>query len=361
MINKTLAIIDAGSFSLPYDYYYIEELSKQGYTIDFYCSDTKYNNNLLIQLQSNKNVYIKSYKISSSVNNSFGSIMQYLKLLKDLMFNYSKYSYIHFMWLGVVVIDLFLFIIIKNKLIFTFHNHKPHSTKKQYLPYKVIYRLANKIVFISNFTKKQFITEYDINNIENIYLFNHGILPFDENNFLINKNKIEKTIVFWGNVKDYKGVDVFLPLVNSGIIRDWNIEIHGKWDKKLNSMKEDMSKTRIKIFDKFLLNNELKILFDRNVIFILPYKDATQSGVLYTLLNYSQIFISTNKGDNGEFLNNYNLNKLLFNRGSVKSIIESLKYCELNNKILRQKISDIKKEYMWGKCMKNISRLYLDK
>ena len=363
MTNKTLAIIDIGSFSLPYDFYYINELSKQGYQVDFYCSNTKFNNEFFDQIKLNDNITLKLYDISTSVNNKFSSMLEYLRFLKDLLINYKNYQYIHFMWLGVMVIDIFLFLLVKRKLIFTFHNHIPHNKIKPYLPYKIVYKLAFKVLFVSNFTENEFLKKYKIAIDNKYYTFNHGLLPFNITNEEEKsiKNVFEKTIVFWGNVKDYKGVDTLLSMVNDIRFNNWNIEVYGKWDKSLDNLKQKMKKTNISVYDKFLSTDELDILFKRDCIFILPYKDATQSGVLYTLLNYSKVFISTDMGDNGDFLRKYHLDKLLFNRENIDSIYSSIRFCKQNYSNIVNLLRDIRSKYEWSYTLKYIDRLYSDK
>lgn len=359
-VKSYIAVIDASSRALPYDYYYISEVSKY-YKIDFYYSKTKFNYEYIEFLRKNKNVNLLEYNISGY--NRMISLFGYLKLLRDIYKNRKKYKKIHFFWSLFFLIEYPLFYKIKDKIIFTFHNDRPHEKNvKVYLPYKIIYNISSKNIFVSNFTKTRFINNYKIKDKKYLVL-NHGLLPLQPNEEKINKKnvEIENTIIFWGLVKDYKGVDIFLELANDSFLNKYNFEIIGKWDKRLNSLKNRLLKYKnIKIYDKFLSLEDMHALMKRNVIFILPYKDATQSGVLYTFLNYSKVFISSNVGENFNFLKENNLKNLIFDRKNKKSIHNAIEYARNNFYNIENQLDKIKKKYQWKNILteKIIKDLY---
>jgi hypothetical protein len=59
-----IAIIDPSSYTLPYDYYYLKEISKY-YKIDFYYSKTQYNYETINQINDTDNIKLIEYNISS--------------------------------------------------------------------------------------------------------------------------------------------------------------------------------------------------------------------------------------------------------------------------------------------------------
>jgi hypothetical protein len=345
---KSIAIIDASSRGLPYDYYYIKELCRY-FKVDFYCSKTNFNYEYVKLLKKEKNVNVFEYDISGFPK--ILAVKSYLKCLMSLLKRREKYYKIHFFWSILFPLEIPFFIFFKNKLIFTFHNDKPHEiNKKTYLPYKLIYYLSRKVIFVSKFTKERFIKNYNIKNEDKLIVVNHGVLPlFPNHSIKIAKClEKEKTIVFWGLVKDYKGVDIFLKLIEEPFFKDFNIEIFGKWDKYLKNLKKELSKyKRLKIMDKFLSLKDLESLLKRNVIFILPYKDSTQSGVLYTFLNYENVFVSSNVGENSQFLKNFELEELIFDRNDINSLVRAVSFAYENYFFIREKLKNIKKNYEW--------------
>ncbi len=343
---KSIAIIDPSSYSLPYDYFYITELSKY-YKIDFYYSNTKYNYEYIEELKSNSHVNLKEYNISPIVSNKLIGMKNYLNMLKDIYFNRSKYIKIHFIWSIFSLVEIPFFLLNKKQFIFTVHNDVPHSHKgKVYLPCKIITKIANKVVFVSKYTLNNFVNNYGKYS-ENI-LLQHGLMPLNNNEIKINsKIQLEKKIIFWGRVEEYKGVDIFLNFLG-----DYNIEIYGKWSSNLLKLKEKLKlKSNIKIVDEYLELNELIELLSKEVVFILPYKDATQSGVLYTLLAYNKVVISSDVGENRDFLENNGLIKLVFERDNKDSINKAIDYSFSNYFELKEKLYNIKKEYEWCRIM----------
>lgn len=344
-LNK-IAIIDPSSYSIPYDYFYINELSKY-YIVDFYYSNTRYNYEYIEKLRLNCNVNLLEYNISPIVNSKVFGLINYFKMMKDIFFNKDKYLKIHFVWSIFELIEIPFFLLIKNKLIFTFHNDVPHSyNKKIYSPYKIINKIAKKVVFVSNFTKNKFIEHYETSN--KYFLIKHGIMPID----LIDKSEISadisRELIFWGRIEGYKGIDIFDDSLDK-----YDIGIYGKWNKNLSDLKESLSKKEnIHIVDSYLDFNELSGLLSKKAVFIMPYKDATQSGVLYTFLAYQKVFISSDVGENKDFLESNGLGQLVFNRKDEKSIEGAIEYAiEFYDDIVK-KMQQIKETYEWKNVMK---------
>ncbi|MBA6358131.1 glycosyl transferase family 1 [Colwellia sp. BRX8-3] len=268
-----------------------------------------------------------------------------------------SYKKIHFIWSVFFLFESTLFFLIKDKLIFTIHNDVPHSyNKKTFWPYKIIMKLASKIVFVSNYTMRTFIKNYGAH--PNYQLVQHGIMPIDtlSNTRLDTNIQLEKVILFWGRVEEYKGIDVF-----DYFIFDWPVEIYGKWSSQLISLKNKLSLIEsVLINDSYLPFDELASMLSRDVIFILPYKDASQSGVLYTLLAYGKVFISSNVGENNDFLIGNGLEQLVFDRNDKESIIRALTYAFDEYDVIRLKLLKIKKTLEWANVMSNekVNELY---
>ena len=278
-------------------------------------------------------------------------------MLKDIFFNRHSYKKIHFMWSIFFLFESILFIAISKKLVFTFHNPVPHSYKhKVYWPYKLIMKLSSIIIFVSNFTMTTFLESYGPH--PNNKLLQHGLMPiedFSDNQINLNTH-LEKVILFWGRVEEYKGVDIFADFLVS-----YPIEIFGKWSSDLVYLKKKLSKVKnILIKDEYLSIDELKQMLSRDVIFILPYKDASQSGILYTLLAYSKVFISSDVGENNAFLIKHGLDQLIFNRNDPESFDKAIKYAFEEYNEIKSKLFEIKDEYQWSQTMdkRKIYELY---
>lgn len=343
---KYIALIDPASYTLPYDYFYINEVSKY-YKIDFYYSNTKYNYDYIKKLRNNNNnINLVEYNISSSVVPKSIGLLNYIKMLSEILLKKNRYNKIHFIWNLYLPAEQIFFRLFGNKFIFTFHNNVPHSFKeKVFKPYQQINKFAQRKVFVSNFTKENFILDYG--NYGEYYLLKHGIMPISNDNKVSNISEPSDDIYFWGRVEEYKGIDIFQKFLTN-----YHVKIYGKWNVGLSKLKNELNNKRnIEIIDRYLQNDELIDLLCSDNIFILPYIDATQSGVLYTLLAYEKVFISSDVGENSMFLKENGLDKLIFNRENEKSIIESFEFAKNNYKDIKEKLSTIKNQYRWENIM----------
>lgn len=355
-LNKKIAVIDPSSYSLPYDYFYVNELQKHCH-VDFYYSKCASNYEYIEKLKLFSNVTLKEYSISPSCTNKLNGIMNYTFMLKDIFVKRNSYNKIHFIWSVFFLLESLLFVLIRNKLVFTFHNDVPHSyNKKVFWPYKAIMKLASKIVFASNYTMRTFIKNYGTHPY--CQLIQHGIMPIETllETQLVPNVEVEKKILFWGRVEVYKGLDVFADYT-----WDWPVEINGKWSLQLTSLKNELSlMENIFINDSYLPFDELLAMLSRDVVFILPYKDATQSGVLYTFLAYGKVFISSNVGENSSFLKKHGLEQLIFDRENHESIRRAVNYAFTEYNEIKNKLLEIRDEYEWVNIMniKNVEKLY---
>ena len=67
----------------------------------------------------------------------------------------------------------------------------------------------------------------------------------------------------------------------------------------------------VRIDDGSLDAPRLLQLLSRNVVFVLPYREATQSGALFSLLHHGRVFICADVGDLGDFMRRFGLEALL--------------------------------------------------
>ena len=362
MTSKNIAIVDPGSFILPYDYFYIKELSNQNYSVDFYCSSSKYNQDFLDACRCLPRVRVHEYKISSSVSARFLGVACYFKMLLDINSARHIYSYIHFQFSILFVLEFLFFLFWKSKLVFTIHDPIPHDSKSRMVfTLAIVAKISAKLVFPSNFTSADFQSRYELSEqvSSKCFIVQHGVMPLTATSDSTYAQPIlERQIVFWGTVKPYKGVDVFLELCSDPKFPDFSFGIYGKWDISLFLLRDQMRKTNILIVDKFLSSDEIFDLFNGGNIFLLPYRGGSQSGVLYTLLHYGKPFICSDQGDLGEFMLDNELDSLCFSEHTAEAIHKCVHYLYNNFDDVLSKLSIVKKKYEWSLTMRGISRVY---
>lgn len=355
-----IAIIDPASYALPYDYFFIKSLS-ENFVIDFYCSNSLFNSEYLNKVSELVNVNVICYDISNA-NKIMGGL-NYVRMLFDIWKNKSLYQRINLQWSIVPALDILFSLLIRKKLVMTFHNAIPHDyNNKVYLPFKLIARIAKRIMFVSQYTKDAFIESYGTTFNAKSLVMNHGVMPVTNNSIELYKksNESPKRIVFWGNVKPYKGLDFILESADKLFEAGYTVEVYGKFDTGLKFLGSELEKKGCTVRDTYLPIEKVQELLSENIILILPYKAASQSGVMYTALHYSTIFISTSVGETSQFLKASGLKKLTFDYGSVSQLMNTLNYVEENHMKINETLRERRNDFDWIYSSESIIFLFGD-
>ena len=320
-----VALVDPSSYSLPYDNSYLCALSKH-HQVDFFCSESINLKDYRQDIKKYANSFYV-YKVSPISNNRFFGLINYLRMLASIVINYRKYKYIHFQWSIFFPFELVFFLLFRNKIIFTVHNDVPHGFKgHRKFSYYILSKLSKKNIFVSDFTLNRFEKNY-FKGEKNIVV-QHGLMYLNGCDLKIQDRRSRKyDLVFWGRIEDYKGLGVFLNLE----LQFLEVGIFGHWSKALLCMKEELATvSSFVINDQFISETLVCELVNQKNIFILPYKSATQSGILYTILAHRVVFIASNVGENASFLMNNDLKELIFDRTKPNDILRAYQYAKDN-------------------------------
>jgi glycosyltransferase involved in cell wall biosynthesis len=107
-----------------------------------------------------------------------------------------------------------------------------------------------------------------------------------------------KTVLFFGRIWDYKGLDYLIraqPLINQAI-PEARIIIGGQGDDfdKYQTMMADPD--RFEIHNRWISDEERATMFERASLVVLPYIEATQSGVIPVAYTYGKPVVATRVG-----------------------------------------------------------------
>ena len=360
-----LLMIDMASTSLPYDENLVKGLLKSS-KLQIYLAIHS-NSNININLDNFK--IIKVYKLSSLFANVTNNlyILRLVKLLEHpyVLISLMLYAFklkpnvIHVQWTQFPLIDSLLYKVLKNyfPLVFTAHNttiaHGESGLVAQIQSTGInrFINLFSKVIVHTNKSKETFINHFNFNP-SNVEVIAHGCIPVEKSsekikaNFL-KKNKInaaKETIVFFGNINQYKGLDTLLNAfarLSSHQKNKVRLLVLGKprepMDHYFNISKIHNLEPFITWDLRFIPENMLDVIYSSATIFVLPYRHIDQSGVLMSILKYGKPIIASDADGFSEILT-HNHNALIF---PVDDDIEL-------SKMLIELIEDQKKKYRIG-------------
>ncbi len=110
----------------------------------------------------------------------------------------------------------------------------------------------------------------------------------------------KKTLLFFGLIRHYKGLDLLIEAM-SHLDNTYQLviagECYGSFDKYQHQIDASGAKERIRVFNRYINDNEISDYFSAADALILPYRSATQSGVVSIAYHFDTPMISTPVGD----------------------------------------------------------------
>ena len=354
-----IAIVDPASFVLPYVCFLADACAKEGIAVDVFCSATKYNVEFVgdIERLHSGLVVVKKWAISqTAISSRIRGVFNYCRLAVDLIINRSSYDKVFFQFGIFLPVDLFIFIFIRGKLYYFVHDDVPHGFRRRiHLGTLVRSISASRLVFVSNSVKTRFLDGYRYFRLgRKSVVLQHGVLgsrldaPVPEFRDL-DRSSVVPTC-FFGNVKDYKGVDFLVEMVEAGTVGD--VWILGKWDSELAGLKIRAIVSGCVVCDEYLSVDKMEALFFKPKIYVLPYRKGSQSGVLYLLLYFGLPFICSRTGDLYDFLKRSGLEELAFDFGDSSDFLRAHRYVVSNFVSIRRTLLEIRKTYEWANIIK---------
>ena len=324
-----VAIVDGGSFVLTYDHQLAATLAGAGIEVEFHGSRTRYNGEFLDAMRRLPGVTVHDRALSRTVAPRWKGVLGYLALWLDVWRRRRELDAINLQFSAAWPIELPFVWALRRKLVFTVHNAVPHDfAGRRHVPTARLARLARTLVFVSRFSRDDFLARYGDAFRAKARLLGLGRTPVVPGLPPVPYRPAPppEALVYWSTVKPYKGVEIFAALARSERIRDAGVglEIHGAWAPELAGLKAELAGLGVKIDDRFLDPPALLGLLARNVAFLLPYREATQSGAMFSLLHHGRVFLCSDVGDLGDFLRRFGLDALLLADRSADAVADAL-------------------------------------
>lgn len=171
-----------------------------------------------------------------------------------------------------------------------------------------------------------------------------------------------KIILFFGFIRDYKGLDILLKSMSLLRDEDINLVVAGEFYSNrefyLNLIDQLNLRDRVDLFTDFIPTSEVKYYFSAADAVVLPYKDATQSGIVQIAMNFRKPVIATNVGGLGEVVIN-NRTGFIVEKEDPEGLAESIRKFYMENRE-KEFIENIEKEldkYSWNRFVNGMMEL----
>jgi glycosyltransferase involved in cell wall biosynthesis len=254
----------------------------------------------------------------------------------------------------------------KTKILVICDNVIPHERKPGDIIFtKYFLKTVNYFVVMSKSVQKDL--EKLIPNAENRLLFhpvysNFGnVVDKDEARKKLNLSA-EKVILFFGFIRKYKGLDTLFNALS--YLKDFNLtaviagEFYTDKEEYIKLMDKLGINDSVKLFNDFIPTSEVKYYFSAADVVVLPYKDATQSGIIQIANNFKKPVIATDVGGLGEIIHN-GKNGYIVEKENPKKLSEAIKkfYEEKKEEEFSKNIQEESEKYSWERFVEGIMEM----
>jgi len=232
----------------------------------------------------------------------------------------------------------------KNRpLVLTIHDHVPHTGKDS--------RDRKRIVFYKDILRK--LPDAVIVHGEKIISESQQLMPWLENKLFSvphgvlgkitsghDKNWQPGVVLFFGRIEEYKGLKYFIEAVNIVSTKYVSIKgiIAGTGQDLENHKSDIINNDNFELIDRYIKDVEVPTLFNRANVVILPYTDATQSGVVATALSYGRPIVTTRVGSIDEVVKD-GVNGLIVQPKDAQALADAM-FKIISNTALANEMAD---------------------
>lgn len=220
---------------------------------------------------------------------------------------------------------------------YTVHDPSMHSGENifnriMFSQYAYDVRKAKLVVVLSKKFVEQVRRDYE-KKIEDIIYIPHGAFweykkyKYNPENQIVSYDAGRINFLFFGRIEQYKGLDILLKAYQK-LENDYpekvSLTIAGKGD--ISEYKNEIDKlSTLNVLNRMILDSEISSLYaGKNIVTVLPYKDATQSGVIPTAQIFNSLIIASDVGAIREQLNDGDLG-ILIKPNDIEALYTAMK------------------------------------
>jgi D-inositol-3-phosphate glycosyltransferase len=174
-----------------------------------------------------------------------------------------------------------------------------------------------------------------------------------------------EVLLYFGFIRKYKGIDIAIRAVAEAAKQRPNLLLviagesySGEEDYKALAKELGVLDTNIKFFDQYISNDDVPVYFSAANAALLPYRSATQSGVVQIAYNYDLPVIATNVGGLPEIVID-NKSGLIAPEATPESVARSIEkyFSQSLEETLRDGVRAEKPKYTWATFVEGIEQI----
>jgi glycosyltransferase involved in cell wall biosynthesis len=270
----------------------------------------------------------------------------------------------------VLVLPTFVYckIIKRYPIVTTFHDIKIHqgeeSRSAEFMLY-FIRKYSSQIFVHGNKMREQIIKTYHLpgEKVHSIQFAEHGVTTFVQ---LKNKKMRcnDNLVLFFGRIYQYKGLEYLIkaePLITKELP---NVKIViagiGENFKKYEDMMANRRDNFI-VHNYYISNHEAAELFQKCALVVVPYIEASQSGVTITAYGFKKPVVVTNVGSLSEIVDDGETGFIVPPRDAkalADAIIKLLKNNDLRKMMGENAYKKLKQELSWDNVVSKTVEVY---
>ena len=159
----------------------------------------------------------------------------------------------------------------------------------------------------------------------------------------------KRTLLFFGLIREYKGLDMLIDAM-SLLDESYQLiiagECYGDFGKYRQAIDNSPACSRIKVLNRYITDDEVPQLFSAADLLVIPYRSATQSGVIPVAYHFDVPVIATDVGGLKESIERAGSG--LVCHPTVESLAESIqKFFRLNKEVFIKNIQKEKQALSW--------------
>ncbi len=174
--------------------------------------------------------------------------------------------------------------------------------------------------------------------------------------------KDRKVLLFFGFIRGYKGLDILLramKLLDDSYVLVIAGETYGSFDDYDAIIRDNNLQDRIVRHVRYIGDNEVPLFFSASDVCVLPYKSATQSGIIGITYHFGVPVIATDTGSLREMIEPYNAG-IVIDRPEPELLSEAIiRYFDSGmGPELSRNIAQYKENNNWQSLARSILDLY---